>query len=263
VENKHAMRHELEALVRHAGRILMSYYNKPLHRTYKNHQGFATEADVAVERYLIEQLHKLMPEASIYAEESGASGNQYADYSWIIDPLDGTTNFAQTLPYFCISVALTYKGEPQIGVVYQPLLDELFYASKGDGASLNGVPIAVSAPHNLKETMLVVGLPYAKNAVFMTLLDDIKRITPYTYAFRHFGAAALDCAYVACGRLDGVFLASLKWWDVAAGMLLIQEAGGVVTDFEGKPIDASYATFVAGGPMVHKHLHNLLQTEGS
>jgi len=241
----------LEPIIQQAGVILISYYGKVLTCQAKKNHGFVTEADRASENYLIDQLAKILPKASFFAEESGRSGNN--DYCWVIDPLDGTTNFSHKLPYFCISVALTYKGKPQVGILYQPLTNELFFAERGKGAFLNGEKIKISLPKYFNNSLVAMGLPY-QSLKRKQLLHVAERIAQQAYGVRHFGAIALDLAYVACGRIDGAFFACLDWWDVAAGMLLIEQAGGVVTDFFGQPISEDYTSCIAGSKMVHYHM---------
>ncbi len=249
----------VEPIIRNAGDILLSYFHNYTTLTCREKEahGFVTEADEASEEYLINELAKLSPDIAFFAEESGKRGE--GDYCWVIDPLDGTTNFAHGLPYFCISVALTHKNIPVWGAVFQPLTNEFFYAQRGKGAFRNGAQMRVSRPEGLQKSLVVVGLPYAKNESFLQLLEKIRVIAPKTYAFRHLGAVALDQAYVASGRLDGLFFRDLAWWDVAAGMLLIQEAGGKVSDFAGKAIDPDYTSFVAAGQPIYQKLFALLQ----
>ena len=246
----------LEPIIRQAGVILLSYYGKVLARQEKRNHGFVTEADYASEHYLIDQLAKILPEASFFAEESGKSGDN--DYCWVIDPLDGTTNFAHKLPYFCISVALTYKGKPQVGILYQPLTDELFFAEQGKGAFLNGEKIKISSPKSFSKSLVAMGLPY-QSLKKKKLLHTAEQIAQQVYGVRHFGAIALDLAYVACGRMDGVFFTYLAWWDVAAGMILIEQAGGVVTDFSGQSVLEDCASCIAGSKMVHHHMLTILK----
>ena len=245
----------LEPIVRQAGVILLSYYGKVLTRQEKKNHGFVTEADYASENYLIDQLAKVLPEASFFAEESGRSGGN--DYCWVIDPLDGTTNFAYKLPYFCISVALTYKGKAEVGIVYQPLTNELFFAEQGKGAFFNGERIRVSLPKCFNNSLVAMGLP----CQFLKRKQLLKaeQIAQQAYGVRHFGSIALDLAYVACGRMDGVFFAYLAWWDVAAGMLLIEQAGGIVTDFSGQPVLEDCVSCIAGSKMVHYHMLAILK----
>ena len=245
-------------IIKGAGSILLSYFNTSLERKEKEgDHGFVTKADLESESYLIKHLSAALPGSSFFAEESGQTGNTSQGYCWVIDPLDGTTNFAHGLPYFCISVALTLKNEPIFGMIYQPITDELFYATKGGGAYLNAKPLKVSqAPFD--KSVIALGLPYAKDDTFGFLLARTLTIGRQSYAIRHLGAVALDAAYVAAGVLEGMFFENLGWWDVAAGMLLIEEAGGMVTDFQGKIINPAYKSFVAGGGEVHKRLIEIL-----
>ncbi len=247
---------DLERIVKEAGRILLSYFHQPLSLNAKDQDGFVTEADIASEKYLIEQLGLLLPQASFQAEESGKVGS--GEYCWVIDPLDGTSNFAHQIPYFCISVALTYHDKPIIGVIYQPVMNEFFYAQKGAGTYLNGQKLEDIASKNQEWSMIAVGFPYEKKKQFVDLLGAAQRILPETYSFRCFGAAALDLAYVAAGRLNGAISEGLKWWDVAAGIVLIEEAGGRATDFRGQEITPSYVSFVAANRPMHEKLIQLL-----
>lgn len=246
-------------IIKSAGTILLSHFNTSLERKEKaGDHGFVTKADLESEGYLIKHLQPLIPEAAFFAEESGKRGNTAQGYCWVIDPLDGTTNFAHGLPYFCISVALTQNNVPVFGMIYQPITDELFYATQGNGAYLNGKPLAVSQS-SFDKSVIALGLPYAKDDTFDYLLQRTLAIGRQVYAIRHLGAVALDAAYVAAGVLDGMFFEELGWWDVAAGMLIIEEAGGLVTDFQGKPIDPAYKSFIAGGPDIHKRLQEKLK----
>lgn len=252
------LRSAVEPIIKEAGKIVLSYYHQRL--TWKekgNDNGFVTEADLASERYLIQSLTPLIPGASFFAEESGKTGE--SDYCWVIDPLDGTTNFAHNLPYFCISVALTYKKVPIFGMIYQPILDELFYAQDGKGSWLNGQKLSLeSVP--FEKSLIAIGLPYAKNEKYAYILENMWAIARQAYAVRHFGAVALDIAYVAAGKLDGVIFSDLGWWDVAAGMVILKEAGGLSTDFDGKRVGADYKSFIgASSQQVHERLIRLLK----
>ncbi|MEX0940543.1 MAG: inositol monophosphatase family protein [Candidatus Babeliales bacterium] len=249
----------VEPIIRKAGDILLSYWQKPIIRSQKKDHGFVTEADIASEEYLIEALHQVLPEASFFAEESGKKGNTADGYCWVIDPLDGTTNFAFGIPHFCISIALTYFNEPIFGMIFLPLFDELFYAQKGKGSFLNQKKIAIAQDRPLDKTLLLVGFPYKKGKTFLRVLENLNQISTRTYAFRHLGAIAIDQAYIACGRADGLFFEDLAWWDVAAGILLIKEAGGVVSTYEGKDIRPEYHSYVAANEGLYQHLFSLLQ----
>lgn len=251
----------VEPIIRQAGDILMNHFGKPMAYKDKGDRqtgiSYVTPADTHSEALLISQLGQKFPGMAFMAEESGDHGIQ-ADYCWVIDPLDGTTNFVHGIPYFCISVALTHQGEPIFGMIYNPVLDELFYAYKGQGAYLNGKKIAVTAQTAFSKALCVVGLPYAKSSRYMALLETVRELSPKMYAFRHFGAAALDLAHTARGSLDALFLVDLSWWDVAAGMLLVTEAGGAVTDFEGKMVRSDFTSMVAGSKPMQAHLRGLL-----
>lgn len=251
----HDLYNELEDILKHAGAILRSYWGKPLTHQQKRN-GFRTEADLKSEAYLKQKLTGLVP-ADIWAEESGQSGSNNNGYRWVIDPLDGTTNFANGLPYFCISVALTEHDEPIHAAIYNPLQDEFFYAKKGAGAFCNSRKITVSAPKLIEQTVIGFGFSYAldkRSSVLQGAQAMVKKIQ----AIRNMGAVALDLAHVAAGRLDGLFFSNLFWWDAAAGVLLVKEAGGKVSDFQGNSITPTYESCLAGGDMMYEYLKNLL-----
>lgn len=251
----------VEPIIRKASDILLSYYQKQLIWKEKKGNGFVTQADIASEEYLISALKKVLPEAAFLAEESGAQGN--SDYCWVIDPLDGTTNFAYGIPNFCISIALTHRDIPIFGMIYLPLSNELFYAEKGKGAFLNEKPIAVAQERPLQKSLLLVGVPYTKGEAFLNVLDHLKAVSEHTYAFRHLGAIAVDLAYVACGRADGVFFEDLKWWDIAAGILLIEEAGGKITTYENEAMTPSYQSCIAANEKFHAYLLKFFKHQGA
>lgn len=251
------MKHEknwlpiLEPIIKEAGEILLSYFGKPLKYIKKDNQGFATEADLASEQFLITALKKAFPQAGIFAEESGI--NNPSEYMWVIDPLDGTTNFARGLSYFCVSIALTHHEVPIVGIIYNPLNNELFFAQYDSAAVLNNKKIVVSNPEKFNQSFIGLGLGYNPQ-------KRSKRVHAAQYIIRqasgvrHMGAAALDLAHVACGRFDGVLFGSLGWWDVAAGKIIIEQAGGIITDFQGTQIKSDFKTCIAGGDMVYKQL---------
>jgi myo-inositol-1(or 4)-monophosphatase len=171
------------------------------------------------------------PEHGIRAEESPAAAGSGAE--WIIDPLDGTTNFIHRYPFFATSVAVRVGSQLEAGAVYDPVRDEMFAASRGRGATLNGAPIRVSECSRLGDALLVTGFPFRSLAILPRFLDSLDRLIRAASGVRRDGSAALDCCYVACGRLDGFWECALSAWDIAAGALIVREAGGVVTDFEG------------------------------
>ena len=247
-----SFRTALESIITHAGEIILSHQAQVTILDHKMAGAVVTTADIASEQYLIKELSSLLPEASWYAEESGSSGTAH-DYCWVIDPLDGTTNFSHGFPHIAVSVALTYKGVPQIGVVYDPILRELFYAHKGYGAWLNGEPIRIPT-QLLDRKLLLVATPYEEDVTYANGLQKLLAVGPATYAFRQTGSVALDCAYVAAGRADGLFFMDLPWWDIAAGLLILQEAGAHITG-NGTLVEPSktYPLLVAGSTeLVHE-----------
>jgi len=241
-----------------AGDLLLSFFKNGVSYKNKANQSIVTEADIQVEKFLIENLSKILPEASFFAEESGAQGD-LSTLCWVIDPLDGTTNFVHGIPYFCISIALTKNNEPVLGFVYQPILGQMFHAIKGEGAFLNNSPIKVSSINKFDQTFLVVGIPYEKSDSYLRgFFDDMSEIMRKTLTFRHFGAVALDLAYVACGKVDAIFFEDMFWWDFAAGILLIKEAGGVITDFSHKPIGMDSKSLIGANATIHKGFMDIL-----
>lgn len=255
----HNLSHKTEPIIRRAGEILLGYFRKPLKRITKEVYGsFVTEADLASEKYLIAELATIIPQVSFFAEESGKSGAP-SDYCWVIDPLDGTTNFAHGLDYFCISIALTYKDEPIFGMVYRPITDELFWAEKNNGAYLNNEVLKVSEQPAVQKGLFGACLPYGEGDELAHALVIREKVAQQSYGLRTFGAVALDISLVAAGRLDGVFFENLGWWDVAAGMLIVQEAGGKVSDYKGRPIGSKYKTFLAANDKVYAQLLGIIQ----
>ncbi|WP_371381499.1 inositol monophosphatase family protein [Sporomusa aerivorans] len=189
-----------------------------------------TEVDKQSEQKIIAFIKQYYPEHGILAEESGQAASD-SDYLWTIDPLDGTTNYAQGLPVFSISIALSYRGETVLGVVYAPVLNEFYYAIKGQGAYLNDKPIQVSAKNQLIDSVLATGFPYDVASHQVNNVDSFNKLLLKTRAIRRFGSAAYDLAGVACGRFDGYWELNLSPWDVAAGILLVEEAGGRVIPY--------------------------------
>jgi myo-inositol-1(or 4)-monophosphatase len=222
----------------------------------KGRNDFVTEVDRAAEADIIETIRRLHPDHAFLAEESGASANQ-SDVVWIIDPLDGTTNYAHGYPCFCVSMGLECNGRLELGVVYDPIRDEMFTAERGQGSALNGRRIRVSPTPTLASALLCTGFPY-----------DVRERNEFARHFANFimtaqgvrrdGAAALDLAYVAAGRFDGFWEEGLKAWDVAAGVLIIEEAGGRVSDFHGKPFDIHTPPIVASNGLIHDQMRELL-----
>ena len=210
---------------------------------------FVSEIDQRAEQAIIETIHRSYPQHAFLAEESGPQGE--GDLVWIIDPLDGTTNYLHGFPVFSVSIALRVRGRLEVGVVYDPVRQELFTAVNGQGAALDDKRIRVGRRQHLRDALLGTGFPYRD----MTHLDEFMRIfralVPETAGIRRPGSAALDLAYVACGRLDGFWEAGLKPWDMAAGALLVQEAGGIVSDFAGDSAFLETGNVVAGNSRLH------------
>jgi len=197
----------------------------------KSRNDFVTEVDKHAEMAIIDTLRNAYPDHAFLAEESGQQGD--SPYLWIIDPLDGTTNYLHGFPQYAVSIALQHKGELVQAVVYDPLRQELFTASRGEGAMLNNRRIRVSKQKSLEGALLGTGFPFKEQERLDEYLDSFKALFPMTAGIRRAGAASLDLAYVACGRLDGFWEFGLKPWDIAAGVLLIKEAGGMINDFYG------------------------------
>lgn len=219
----------------------------------KSPNDFVTEVDQKVEQEIIYHIKRAYPDHSILGEESGEQGDH--DYQWVIDPIDGTRNFIHGFPHFAISIALLHKGKPEHGVIYDPNRQELFTASRGKGAHLNDRRIRVSTRKRMEETLLGTGFAYRH-----THKDDplppriLQTFLPSCGDVRRAGAATLDLAYVACGRLDGFWEQGLKIWDMAAGVLLIKEAGGIVCDFDGSENHLKSGNVVAANPAIIKQM---------
>ena len=218
----------------------------------KQHNDFVSEVDHAAEDAIIATLKEAYPQHAILAEESGASGE--SDYVWIIDPLDGTTNFLHGFPQYCVSIGMAHKGVLTHGVVYDPNRNELYTASRGAGAFLNDRRIRVSKAIQLKEALIGTGFPFRQLDQLDRYLTMFRAVSHLAAGVRRPGSAALDLAYVACGRYDAFWEMGLSQWDMAAGALLIKEAGGLVSDFEGGENYLEKGQIVAGTPKVFSQL---------
>ncbi|HEV7858048.1 MAG TPA: inositol monophosphatase family protein [Pyrinomonadaceae bacterium] len=243
-----------------AGRILVERMSRALQVSNKGEIDLVTEADLAAEALIIERIKSYYPRHAVLAEESGASAEGQSEWRWIIDPLDGTTNYAHGYPCFCVSIALERAGKVEIGVIYDPLREELFAARRGDGATLNGRPVRVSEVSLLNRAMLCTGFPYdvrERN-------DFARHFTSFimqAQAVRRDGSAALDLAYVACGRFDGFWEEGLRPWDVAAGVLLVEEAGGRSSHYDGSPFDIYTPPIIASNGLIHEAMMSVLQRQ--
>jgi myo-inositol-1(or 4)-monophosphatase len=226
----------------------------------KSPNDFVTEIDQAAETAIIEVLRETYPEHGILAEESGESAESASsEYQWIIDPLDGTTNFIHGFPQYAVSIALARNKVLEQAVVYDPTRNELFTATKGRGAYLNDRRIRVSKRTRLGEALIGTGFPYREFVNFDVYLAMFRELTEKSAGLRRPGAAALDLAYVACGRFDGFWEMGLRPWDMAAGALLIQEAGGLISDLAGESAFLDTGNVVAGTPKVFSQLLQVIQ----
>jgi myo-inositol-1(or 4)-monophosphatase len=244
---------ELEAIAREAGVLLMGYFKRRVTIEYKGDVDLVTEADRASEKLIVERLQARWPEHGIVGEE-GTRSEADAEYRWYVDPLDGTTNFAHGYPVFCISIALTRRdGQLEVGLLYDPTRDEMFVAERGNGAALNGEPMRVSRTKTLSESLLGTGFPSHKRHKNPNI-HCYHQLTLRSHGVRRAGSAALDLANVASGRYDGFWEFNLNPWDTAAGVLLVQEAGGKVTRFDGSPFRLDSREVLASNDLIHQDL---------
>ncbi|MEJ2688822.1 MAG: inositol monophosphatase family protein [Deltaproteobacteria bacterium] len=243
-----------------AGRILRDLSDNPHHVRLKGAVDLVTEADLASEKAIMELFREKTPEVAILSEESAAdfSANDHAGPCWVIDPLDGTTNYAHGFPWYAVSIAYTEKRCPVIGIVNHVPLDQLFIAVTGHGAWLNGNRLGVSRESVLQRSLLATGFPYDVERLLEPVIGAIRTILPLCQGLRRAGAAALDLALVASGRLDGFWELNLKPWDTAAGMLLVEEAGGRVSDYQGRPYSPFTDEIVATNGLIHGELQQRL-----
>jgi myo-inositol-1(or 4)-monophosphatase len=218
-----------------------------------------TEVDKASEAVLLEVLQRHFPDQAILAEESGQIGDR-GRYLWAIDPLDGTTNYAHNYPVACVSVGLLIDGQPEVGVIYNPFQKELFRAAKGCGATLNFRPIQVSPTCDLAQSLLATGFAYDRRETPDNNYAEFCYLTHKSQGVRRAGSAALDLAAVACGRHDGYWERGIKPWDVTAGIIIVEEAGGKVTAYDGSPLDLQSGRILATNRHLHEVLSQTLQT---
>lgn len=240
-----------------AGAILRGRLNQTREVDYKGVIDLVTDADRASEELISGRIKEAFPDHGFLGEE-GTRGADGAEFNWVVDPLDGTTNYAHAYPHFAVSIALERNGQAVLGVVYDPMRDELFVAERGQGATLNGAPIQVSVEDDLLRSLLATGFPYIPKqrgealAIWNALMDACQGV-------RRDGAAALNLTWVACGRLDGFYERNLKPWDMAAGSLIVEEAGGSVSDYAGGAFDLYGIEVVAAGSGLHGSLRSVIQ----
>jgi myo-inositol-1(or 4)-monophosphatase len=249
-----------------AGALLRDYYHKGVATEYKGDVDLVTEADRASEKLIVERLHVVFPEHGIYGEE-GTRSHLDSEYRWYIDPLDGTTNFAHGFPVFCVSMGLERRtksagadedGEIIAGVIYDPLRDELFTAEKGKGAYLNGAPIHVSRTRHLAEALVATGFPSRKRHDSPNI-HFYQEFTLRSHGVRRAGSAALDLAYTACGRMDAYWEFNLNPWDTAAGALLVMEAGGTMSSFDGSAFRLDSKEILATNGLIQNEMVGLFR----
>lgn len=243
-----------------AGDVLREFYSS--HRFGVYHKGeidMVTDADMAAEKLILETILQDYSNAVFLSEETHAELDHEAGEFWVIDPLDGTTNFAHGFPWFGISIACVVRGEIAVGVVYLPMQQELFYAVKGAGAWLNGERIHVSKTDRLSAALLATGFPYDIHRDYEGVIAALKAVLTKVQGVRRAGAAALDLVYVACGRLDGFWEIKLKPWDTAAGVLILKEAGGRVSLFGGEPFSIFSKEILATNGLLHDDISHILR----
>ncbi len=240
-----------------AGALLRERYHRLTEVRYKGDINLVTEADTLAQALIVDRLSKAFPGHDFLAEE-GLKSLSGAEFRWVIDPLDGTTNFAHKLPVFCVSIGLEQAGELRAGVVHNPMTGDTFWAAAGGGAFHNGSPVRVSATADLGRALLATGFGYD---VWTTRcnIDEHERMVMRCQGVRRCGSAALDLCFVACGRFDGFWELKLSPWDSAAGAVIVREAGGRVTDFEGRPVDVYKPQVCASNGLVHEAMLGVLK----
>ncbi|MBN2054083.1 inositol monophosphatase [bacterium] len=252
---------------REAGTILLQGFGTRFEIHHKGEIDLVTEYDKKSEDLIIDRIHHRFPEHLIIAEEDyDRRATNTADHElplrWYIDPLDGTTNYAHGFPFFCVSIALWEGGEALVGVVFDPIRDELFHAVRGRGAYLAGKRLAVSGERRLEASLLATGFPYDIRTSDVNNLDYFSAMIRASQGVRRPGAAALDICYVAAGRLDGFWELKLKPWDTAAGVLMVEEAGGMVTDLHLQPFEPIVPHLIASNGHIHEAMYHVLRGVG-
>ena len=263
---------------RRAGSIILRYLDRldQLSVEKKGRNDFVSEVDRMAEEDIIDTIHYLYPHHQILAEESGQQHSPDKDHlpkgknnlddqdvEWIIDPLDGTTNYLHGHPHFCVSLAARIKGRIEYGIIFDPLRDEIFTASRGQGAQLNNRRIRVSGQGRFEQSLIATGYPTRNMAYYDAWMNSFRAILPKVSNIRYSGSAALDLAYVASGRVDGYFEPGLAIWDIAAGALMVREAGGLVADFKGDQDFLNSGHIVAGNHRLFNHLMSVVKNRSA
>lgn len=243
-----------------AGKVLLEYYGKNYRIRYKgqNKNNLVTEVDERAEKLIVEAIQKKYPTHCILAEEGGEGGMTQSEYRWIIDPIDGTTNFAHGYTFFAVSLGLEIKGRLTVGVIYAPYLRELFSAVRGGGAYLNGKKIRVSKVKKIETSLLATGFTYKNRGLN---LPNFEHFLYSSQGIRRCGAATLDLCHVAAGRLDGYWELGLRPWDIAAGALIVQEAGGDVTTLDGFPLQLDGESMLATNGFIHSEMQRFFKKQ--
>ena len=252
-------------IAKKAGKILLEYYQTNIQINFKggDKRNLVTEVDILSERLIVDAIKKEFPDHCFLAEEGGDCGIKPSDYKWVIDPVDGTTNYAHGYPFFCASVAATCDGEVVAGAVYEPLKEELYTAERGGGAHLNGRRLKVSGSSELLQSLLVTGFPYDLRDDLVNKLRLFNRFMGEARAIRRDGAAALDLAHLAAGRIDGFWEERLQPWDMLAAKLMIEEAGGRLTRFDGSPTGLRADEVLASNGPLHAAMMAVLAGSSS
>ncbi len=244
-------------IAREAGALVLPYFQRGVRVEYKGEVDVVTEADRASEQFILKRLAEHFPDHAVTGEETGRHAGS-SGYRWYVDPVDGTTNFAHGFPVFCISMGLEKNGELVLGVIYDPIRDELFCAEKGSGATLNGEKLSVSRVSRLEEALVATGFPSKKRHQNINI-HFYHQLSMHSHGVRRAGSAALDLAYVAAGRLDCFWEFNLHSWDVAAGKIIVQEAGGCVSEMTGSPHALQSPTIAASNCLLHQEMLGIFQ----
>lgn len=250
------------AAAHEGGNFIRSRLDRTRRIEHKGEIDLVTEADIGAEKRIIDTIRSSFPDHTILSEEKGQTGGQ-SHYKWIIDPLDGTTNFAHGLNMCCVSIALVKEDQPLIGIVWSLFSEELFSAVRGQGAFLNGRRLSVSDIDQVKDSLLVTGFPYNVKEIMAPVMDRFGRCLKASQGVRRLGSAALDLCYVAAGRFEAFWEEHLHPWDTAAGHLLVTEAGGQVTDFNDQPFEPHMKSILATNGRIHSRMLDLLDLKGN
>jgi myo-inositol-1(or 4)-monophosphatase len=255
------MRAYLKTLSKEAGKILLSYQNKKNRIRTKKDKSFVSDADLASEEHILKSIDKYFPGSNIISEESGKKtfDGKGSGLTWIIDPIDGTTNFLHSFPLFSVSIGVFEKGKPLAGAVYNPALDELYLAERGKGAFLNDAKIKVSSIDKLENSLLITGFYYHEGERLKTQMERFRVVQERSKSVRRLGAASIDVCYVASGRVDAFWEDGLKCWDIAAGSIILKESGGVFTDIMGNKGDIFGETFLFSNKKLHREMIKILK----